>query len=376
MKNLNPLFIIILFISQACEKGQSVEPSGSGTPIQEVINIGVIEDNFNGKNIVVYANSKFDLIVTFDRQLLNGDLLRFSLSSSEFPNVLVSTDSTVWNIFGEAVSGPRQGEHLLTIDSQMGYWFSFATFFPPVTLMGEAIKNRVYDQFNNRDWLINPDNIITGAIKDGIPALSSPIYIQLNSTNCSDSYYVNDHELVTLLKDGNTIKAYPHKILDWHEIVNDEIGGNPIAISYCPLTGTSDAWERTINGKVTTFGVSGFLYNDNLILYDRETDSLWPQIPKIAANGRLKDTEPIRVQTTEMTWAAAKTISCNIQLLSDDTGFSRNYAQYPYGTYKDVEGLLFPVTFEDSRVFGKERVLNVVIDNKAKAYRFSDFEEQ
>jgi len=374
MKTQILLFIFLLFISLACKQDESLEPSG--IPIEEVIYEGVIEENFNGENIVLYANSKFDLIIAFDRKMSNGSALRFSLSSLEFPNVLISTDSTIWNIFGEGVSGPRKGENLLTVKSQMGYWFSFATFFPPVTLMGEPIKDRVYDQFNNVDWLINPSNVITGAIKDGIPALSSPIYIQLNSTNCGDNYYVKDHELVTVIKEGNTLKAYPHKILDWHEIVNDEISGNPIAISYCPLTGTSDAWERTINGKVTTFGVSGFLYNNNLILYDRETDSLWPQLLRISANGRLKDTEPVQVQVTEMTWAGAKTISCDIKLLSDDTGFSRNYAQYPYGTYKDVEGLLFPVTFEDTRVFGKERVLNVLIDNKAKAYRFSDFEEQ
>lgn len=371
MKKLAFLFLSLttFAISSCNEKG--VSPKQDNAPKEEFE--GVLEDDFNGEEIVLYANSKHATIVAFNRKLQDGSLVNFSRSSSDFPNVFISSDKTVWNILGEAISGPKQGERLVPLNSQMGYWFSFATFFPRVTLLGEAIQDRVFEGFSDPDWLINPAEVISGAIKDGIPALTDPNYIQLTSANCDDTYYVNDNDFVTIIKNGTTVKAYPHKILDWHEIVNDEINGIPLSLSYCPLTGTSDAWKRTINGKVTTFGVSGFLYNDNLILYDRETDSLWPQILKISANGILKNTEPIRFQVTEMTWEAAKTISCDIQLLSDNTGFSRNYAQYPYGTYRDVEGLLFPITFEDSRIFGKERVLNILVENKAKVYRFSDF---
>lgn len=371
MKKIAFLFLslTILAISSCNEKG--VSPKQDNVPKEEFE--GVLEDDFNGEEIVLYANSKHATIVAFSRKLQDGSLVNFSRSSSDFPNVFISSDNTIWNIFGEAISGPKQEERLVPLNSQMGYWFSFATFFPRVTLLGEDNQDREFEGFSDPDWLINPAEVISGAIKDGIPALTDPNFIQLTSANCDDTYYVNDNEFVTLIKNGTTVKAYPHKILDWHEIVNDEINGIPFSLSYCPLTGTSDAWKRTINGKVTTFGVSGFLYNDNLILYDRETDSLWPQILKISVNGNLKNTEPIRFQVIEMTWEAAKTISCDIQLLSDNTGFSRNYAQYPYGTYRDVEGLLFPITFEDSRVFEKERVLNILEDNKAKVYRFSDF---
>ncbi len=373
-KTANLLMSLLILLMISCNDN-GVTPDNQTNISQEQFD-GILEDDFNGENILLYANSAQGIIVAFDRKLSDGSLLSFTPSNLAFPAVFMSSDNTVWNVFGEAISGPLQGEQLKSVNSQMGYWFSFATFFPKVTLMGEATQERVFDGFSDPDWLINPAEVITGAIKDGIPALSSPNYIQLTSSNCSDSYYVGDNDFVTLVKSGNSVKAYPHKILDWHEVVNDEISGVPFSLSYCPLTGTSDAWERTINGKVTTFGVSGFLYNDNLILYDRETDSLWPQILKVSANGNLKNTEPIRLQVTEMTWAAAKTISCDIQLLSDNTGFSRNYAQYPYGTYRDVEGLLFPISFEDNRVFGKERVLNVLVDNKAKAYLLSDFKKK
>ncbi len=372
MKKHILIFAITVLILQSCSNEQIVEPSSN---TDATLYEGVLEDTFKEIDMVLYANSSNGLIVAFNRKLTDETLMSFSRSTMDFPNVFISSDNTIWNIFGEAISGPKQGQKLTLVESQMGYWFSFATFYPKVTLLGEADQDRVYNYFNDPDWLINPAEVITGAIKDGIPALSSPSYIQLSSANCNDGYYVNDTDFVTVINDGVTVMVYPHKILDWHEIVNDEINGVPFTLSYCPLTGTSDAWERTINGKVTTFGVSGFLYNDNLILYDRETDSLWPQILKISANGILKDTRPTRIKNTEMTWAAAKTISCDIKLLSDNTGFSRNYTQYPYGTYREVEGLLFPVNFEDSRVFGKERVLNIVINEKAKAYRFSDFEE-
>jgi uncharacterized protein DUF3179 len=372
MKKL--IFILIPFlilVFNTCNN-KGISPNNS-TNNNLVEFEGVLQDSFNNVKMVFFANSNKGTMVAFNRKLSDGTLIDFTRSSLAFPDIFISTDSTIWNIFGEAVSGPKKGEKLERVNNQIGYWFSFATFFPRVTLTGEANQERVYEDFSDRDWLINPDKVITGAIKDGIPALSSPNFIQITNSNCNDTYYVNNSELVTVIKDENNIKVYPHKILDWHEIVNDEINGKPYSLSYCPLTGTSDAWERTINGKVTTFGVSGFLYNDNLILYDRETDSLWPQILKVSANGELINTKPTQVQVTEMTWAAAKTISCDIQLLSDNTGFTRNYAQYPYGTYKDVEGLLFPISFEDKRVFGKERVLNVLVDNKAKAYRFSDF---
>ncbi len=114
----------------------------------------------------------------------------------------------------------------------------------------------------------------------------------------------------------------------------------------------------------------------SIILYDRATDSLWPQILRFSANGEHIRKKQKRLQVTEMTWQAAKQISCDIMLLSNDTGYTRNYAQYPYGTYKEEEGLLFPITFEDTRVFGKERVLRILERTKVKAYRFSDFKKQ
>ena len=94
--------------------------------------------------------------------------------------------------------------------------------------------------------------------------------------------------VVGIVIDGHA-RAYPHKILDWHEIINDKIGNTAFAITYCPLTGTALGWDRTVNGTETTFGVSGLLYNTNLIPYDRLTGSYWSQMLSKSIRGSLSD---------------------------------------------------------------------------------------
>ena len=114
-------------------------------------------------------------------------------------------------------------------------------------------------------WLIPNNQVFDGGPgKDGIPALVNPPMF-----DASQAIYLSDNDLVIGYKVGNDARAYPHKILDWHEIINDDINGKPVAIIYCPLTGTAIAWSRFIEGSVSTFGVSGLLYNTNLMPYDR-----------------------------------------------------------------------------------------------------------
>jgi len=119
------------------------------------------------------------------------------------------------------------------------------------------------------DWLIPTDQVFDGGPgRDGIPSVDNPQF-----TNVNDAPYLLDNDLVIGFKIGGTIRAYPHPILDWHEIVNDDISGQKTAITYCPLTGSAIAWKR--NGVVSNsaFGVSGLLFNSNLIPYDRGSSS-------------------------------------------------------------------------------------------------------
>lgn len=360
------ILLAILFIQ--CSK-ETVDP---GSQLGSTIYKGLMTDSFNGEELIIYANSGIAVMAVFSSKLADGTHVDFKLSNVEYPNVFESTDGTTWNVLGKNVSDPINGPNLVSIESQTGYWFSFSTFFPVITLVGQAEQELLDNRNPSTDWLVNSEEVFKGASKDGIPAISSPKFISGNS----GVTFINDFELVTVVQHGNEVKAYPHKILDWHEIVNDEIGGEPFVLSYCPLTGTSDAWKRTINGEVTTFGVSGFLYNDNLILYDRNTDSNWSQILRKSINGNLIGSEPERITRQQMTWAAAKKISNDMLILSNSTGFDRNYSQYPYGDYLSTDKLLYPISYTDNRIFSKEIVLSVNINGKSKVYQFTDFKEK
>jgi hypothetical protein len=142
---------------------------------------------------------------------------------------------------------------------------------------------------------------------------------------------------------------------------------------FCPLTGTSTVWDRKINGAVTSFGVSGFLYNSNVVPYDRASGSNWSQMLLKSVNGTLEGSMSKNIFAIETSYATARIISNDFQQMTTDTGHSRNYNQNPYGNYPTNSSIMFPVNFDDNRLHPKERVLGVIIDGEAKAYRFTSF---
>ncbi len=221
------------------------------------------------------------------------------------------------------------------------------------------------------DWLIPINQVLDGGPgKDGIPALENP-----DSKGVDEISYLSDNDIVIGFQSDGAARAYPLKILDWHEIINDDLNGKKVAIIYCPLTGTGIAWKRTINGEVTTFGVSGLLYNANLIPYDRLTDSNWSQMRLDCVNGPLSGEVIETYHLVETTWKTWKEMFPNSTVVSTNTGFSRDYNRYPYGDYKTNNSkLLFPVSSTDSRIPGKERVLAVIENKKAKVFQFKNFD--
>jgi hypothetical protein len=220
------------------------------------------------------------------------------------------------------------------------------------------------------EWDIPQAEIFDGGPgKDGIPALEDP-----NLINAGEVSFLSDNDLVLGYKNGNEVIAYPHPILDWHEIINDKVNGHAFAVTYCPLTGTGIGWNRVLDGQETTFGVSGLLYNSNLIPYDRRTDSNWSQIRLDCVNGALRGTDIETFNLLETTWNTWKTMYPSSKVVSTQTGHSRNYGRYPYGDYRtNNNNIIFPFSPRDNRLDSKERVLGVLIDGNAKVYRFSSF---
>lgn len=220
------------------------------------------------------------------------------------------------------------------------------------------------------EWLIPKGEVLSGAATDAIPALTDPEMIP-----AAEGTYIDDTDLVIGYVNGNDARAYPHKILDWHEIINDNVSGREIAITHCPLTRTSVGWEREYNGVATTFGVSGLLYQTNLMPYDRTTRSIWSQQALLSVNGSHIGTKVETFHIVETTWATWKALYPNTTVVSLNTGHDRNYQRYPYGDYRQSSGLLFNVRVTDSRLPQKERVLGIIKNEEAKLYQFKSFEE-
>ena len=217
------------------------------------------------------------------------------------------------------------------------------------------------------EWLVPKNQVFDGGPgKDGIPSIDNPKF-----TVATEVDYLHDFDLVLGIRVGNQIKAYPHPILDRHEIVNDDIGGLKAALTYCPLTGTGIGWNRTIRGSETTFGVSGLLYNTNLMPYDRKTNSTWSQQSLLCVNGELAGMEPEKISLIETdfgTWLKAYPSSL---VLNTNTGFGRDYTRYPYGGYRNNSQLLFPISNGDDRLSRKERVLGVFKGIDPVAFTFN-----
>ncbi len=235
------------------------------------------------------------------------------------------------------------------------------------TVTGNDDNNdKSIDEFT--EWEISP--VVSGGVgKDGIPAIDNP-----NVVNADQVDFLSENSLVAgIVLDGKA-RAYPHLILDLHEIANDKIDGHYYSLTYCPLTGSALAWNREIKGEVTTFGVSGYLHNNNLIPYDRKTDSNWSQMLGTSVNGQLSGLNAMQYQVIETTWRTWRQMYPNSEVISTDQGIYSNYF-YPYGDYRTNHGLLlFSLTNDDGRLPRKERILGIKINLSAKAYPLNVFE--
>jgi hypothetical protein len=206
-----------------------------------------------------------------------------------------------------------------------------------------------------------------GPPRDGIPSIDHPRFVGASASGLKDS------DRVLGLARRDVTRAYPVRILNWHEVVNDRIADEAIAVTYCPLCGTGMAFDARVGGggPAASFGVSGLLYNSDVLLYDRGTESLWSQLLEQAVSGPMKGTGLTPVPLTHTTWAAWRARHPRTEVLSTGTGQARDYACDPYAGYDTVPRLMFEVQHRDDRLPLKEWVLGLRIGGQAKAYPFS-----
>ncbi len=216
---------------------------------------------------------------------------------------------------------------------------------------------------------IPSNQIVGGGVgKDGIPSIDNPQFLTVQQVD-----YLLDDELVLGVKMGGELKAFPHRIMDKHEVANDVMGGFPVTITFCPLTGTGIIWPRPSD---TTIGVSGFLYNSNLIAYDRKTDSYISQMFSLGISGQFMCSATGYIQAIETSWETWKTLYPDSKVLSTETGFARNYGALPFSKTQQETSLPdFPVNNVDERLPNYRRVFGIVINNQAKVFDIKDFTE-
>lgn len=204
--------------------------------------------------------------------------------------------------------------------------------------------------------LVDPGEVSSGGPPpDGIPAVDNPKFVSPAEVD-----WLSSDEPVLALEIAGEQRAYPVQIMIWHEIVNDHVAGTPVAVTYCPLCNSALAFQRRLGDRLLTFGVSGFLYQSDLVMYDRQTESLWSQIEGRAIAGHLTGRTLERVPIQTVTWDQWRQAHPEGKVLSRDTGVDRDYGRNPYLGYDEAADDPFAFSGDpDPRLAPKERVLGL-----------------
>ena len=211
-----------------------------------------------------------------------------------------------------------------------------------------------------------------GPGKDGIPSLDERRFESVAEAG----EWLADREPVIELELDGVARAYPIQILVWHEIVNDEVAGIPVAVTFCPLCNTALVFDRRLDDGdgVLDFGTTGKLRHSDLVMYDRQTESWWQQFGGEAVVGELAGATLEQLPAQIVAWEDFAREHPDGEVLSQDTGFERDYGRNPYAGYDDVDsGPLFPAAgTDDNRLLPKERVVFIERGDEAVAIPFPE----
>ena len=223
-------------------------------------------------------------------------------------------------------------------------------------------------------YAIRLEEIAWGGVRvDGIPALEHPELI-----SAGDARYLNANDPVFGIEINGDARAYPLRIVNWHEMVNDTVGGVPVSLAYCTLCGAGILFDGRVDGRDQpfTFGSSGLLYRSNKLMYDRQTDSLWNQFTGRPVVGPLTGSGiELRVlPVTLTTWTQWRQRHPGTRVLSLDTGFRRDYGSgVAYHDYFASPDLMFPALVKDGRLSQKDLIFGVRAPGGVKAWPLADF---
>ena len=218
------------------------------------------------------------------------------------------------------------------------------------------------------------DEFLSGGVpRDGIPPLDDP---QFDSIGDADRW-LDDVQPVVSLEINGAARAYPLAILTWHEIANDELGGVPVSVTFCPLCNSAVAFDRRVGDAVLDFGVSGNLRNSDLVMWDRQTESWWQQLTGEGIVGAYAGYQLDLAPAQIVSWGDFKRAFPDADVLSRETGYARAYGSNPYSGYDRIDQS--PFLFEgrpDERLLPMERVAALALDGRTLAFPFTTLEEE
>jgi len=207
---------------------------------------------------------------------------------------------------------------------------------PDVTMSGLAMY-RGEQVEGAPEPLVDLDEIRSGGPPpDGIPSIDDPSFL-----TAAEVDFLEENEPVLALTVDGDARAYPVQIMMWHEIVNDTVGGVPVAVTYCPLCNSALVYDRRLDDRVLEFGTSGLLWNSSLVMYDRQTETLWSHFTGAGIAGELTGEELETFSVATVAWGTWRDANPDGLVLGRDTGFDRSYGQNPYPGYDDVTGRPF-----------------------------------
>lgn len=224
-------------------------------------------------------------------------------------------------------------------------------------------------------YTIHPSELEQGCPggKDCIPSIDDPRF-----QSADGAAWLSPNDTVIGVEVDGESKAYPLRILNVHEIVNDELAGRPIAVTYCPLCRSGLVFSRSVAGTRLTFGVSGKLIDANLVMYDRQTETYWSQLEGQAVVGTLVPTELEPLPSSITTWREWRRAHPETRVLSRDTGIypAYTYDSNPYAGYENSNRVGPGVDRVDDRLPQKEIIYGVTVGETSRAYPQSVVDER
>ncbi len=251
-------------------------------------------------------------------------------------------------------------------------WLAFG-----VVLLGAAATPAVGQEQWRTDFTrhtVPLEEIVSGGPpKDGIPAIDRPRFVAVRTAD----RWLEGREPVVVVAHGGDVRAYPYQVLIWHEIVNDVVGGLPLAVTYCPLCNTALVFRRAHGGRTLDFGTTGRLRHSDLVMYDRQTETWWQQATGEAIVGELAGDTLSWFPAQTTSWSDFRSAHPEGRVLSRETGYDRPYGRNPYAGYDRSPGPIagFFSRPADDRLPAMERVAAAVVGGRSVAYPFSHLQE-